>query len=66
MRQEDYNEMMRYPWEPKPKPYQRLWQQCPKCNKNYAGDGMVLCTECQHIDEQEKHNRTAAGENNEL
>lgn len=45
MKQEDYNSMMKYPWE-------NLIQQkrenksCPKCGEKYLGNGIDLCAEC--------------------
>lgn len=45
MNQEDYNEMMRYPWEPiKIKKIE--WQRCPACGGHYCGDGVQPCIEC--------------------
>lgn len=50
MRQEDLNEMMRFPWERKVTV--TAWCQCPKCGENYCGDGALPCTECQHAQQQ--------------
>ena len=47
MKQEDYNDMMRYPWEVgdrKPQPLPR----CPSCGFRYCGDGLTDCTECDY------------------
>jgi len=46
MRQEDLNDMMRYPGERKPKATPH-WERCPKCSEKYSGDGVTLCVECQ-------------------
>ena len=48
MNQEDYNEMMRFPWEVSDVKFcKTTWLTCPSCKENYAGDGISLCTECQ-------------------
>tara|TARA_R110002012_G_scaffold33595_2_gene98189 strand:- start:426 stop:578 length:153 start_codon:yes stop_codon:yes gene_type:complete len=47
MRQEDYNSMMKFPWETKSKQEEIKMPKCPKCNYEYLGDGIDLCTECQ-------------------
>ena len=45
MKQEDYNEMMRYPWERKASKCEPL-PKCPKCGEEYCGDGVAPCIEC--------------------
>jgi hypothetical protein len=45
MKQEDYNEMMRYPWERHTAKIEPL-RRCPNCGEFYTGDGVVPCTEC--------------------
>ena len=46
MRQEDYNDMMRYPGEVKRAKPEKL-PQCPRCGEHYSGDGLKLCVECE-------------------
>ena len=46
MRQEDYNDMMRYHWESEKKANVPL-PQCPKCKNSYLGDGHSFCVECE-------------------
>jgi len=45
MKQEDYNEMMRYPWERTTKKAMEL-PICPACKNRYCGDGTSLCADC--------------------
>jgi len=57
MRQEDYNEMMRFPWEVNDvKFWKTTWLTCPSCKENYAGDGVNLCVECKHETENKSTN----------
>lgn len=43
--QEDYNSMMRHPWETV-KPRRAELPQCPKCGERYCSNGVQLCIEC--------------------
>lgn len=45
--QEDYNSMMRYPWESSKSSLKQPINKCPQCGYNYCGDGKNLCTECK-------------------
>jgi ribosomal protein L37AE/L43A len=47
MQQEDYNSMMRYPWERVEKP-KIEWPKCPSCGEEYSGDGITECVECKN------------------
>jgi len=44
VRQEDFNDMMRLPWEV-PRANAKL-PKCPKCDESYCGDGKCPCLEC--------------------
>jgi len=43
MQQEDYNSVMKYPWEI-----------TRKCGEPYCGDGTQLCVECNLIKDDDK------------
>lgn len=45
MQQEDYNSMMRHPFE-RTKSEPVNLPICPKCKEKYLGDGVKLCVEC--------------------
>lgn len=47
MRQEDYNSMMRYPWESDYREDAKKLPLCPKCGEEYCGDGVNPCIECK-------------------
>ena len=53
MRQEDLNEMMRFPGENKATKMQHL-PECPNCGYRYLGDGVALCLDC---DEESRPNK---------
>jgi hypothetical protein len=55
MRQEDYNDMMRFPWESR-QANRPVWSTCPTCKENYTGDGVNLCVECKHETENKSTN----------
>lgn len=61
MRQEDYNDMMRYPGEVKRAKPEEL-PQCPRCGEHYSGDGLKLCVECEaeYVREMKNEERRAA------
>lgn len=42
MKQEEYNDMMRLPWEIK-KENSLTWEKCPACGDNYCGNGADKC-----------------------
>ena len=46
MQQEDYNSVMKYPWEIIRKPHNEKLPDCPRCGEPYCGDGTQLCVEC--------------------
>jgi hypothetical protein len=46
MKQEDYNDMMRYPWEGVKQPSPPSLPRCPQCGVRYCGNGVYLCIEC--------------------
>lgn len=46
MRQEDFNDMMRLPWEREQKKAAAL-PTCPICNQPYMGDGKKPCVDCE-------------------
>lgn len=45
MRQEDYNDMMRLPWETQSRQTANL-PRCPACGERYLGNGIEPCIEC--------------------
>jgi len=49
MQQEDYNSMMRHPWERLSKPMERSSPECPMCGEKYLGDGVAVCADCKII-----------------
>jgi len=46
MQQEDYNAMMRYPWERLGRPREQVLPECPMCGEKYLSDGVSLCADC--------------------
>ena len=46
MQQEDYNSVMKYPWEIAREPRDERLPECPNCGEPYCGDGVQLCVEC--------------------
>ena len=48
MKQEDYNEMMRYPHESN-KQVSARWEKCPSCKENYCGNGIDRCADCEIV-----------------
>jgi len=46
MRQEDYNSMMRYPWERMEAKRTELLK-CPSCGEKYCGNGVENCADCE-------------------
>ena len=52
MQQEDYNSVMKYPWEITRKPHNEKLPDCPRCGEPYCGDGVNLCTECDTTNER--------------
>ena len=47
LKQEDYNSMMRFPWESSKQTVNYQLNKCPQCGFAYCGDGKNLCTECE-------------------
>ena len=54
MQQEDYNSVMKYPWEITRKPHNEKLPDCPRCGEPYCGDGTQLCVECNLIKDDDK------------
>lgn len=52
MQQEDYNSLMKLPWEPTKESHKNILPKCPKCDEPYCGDGVNLCTECDTTNER--------------
>ena len=47
MRQEDYNSMMRYPWDRSDIGESSELPLCPCCGNEYLGDGFEQCADCE-------------------
>lgn len=47
MHQEDYNSVMKHPWEITREPRNNKLPECQNCGEPYCGDGIQLCTECE-------------------
>lgn len=47
MKQEDYNSIMKYPWEISRSYAASDLKKCPNCEFEYLGNGIDLCVDCK-------------------